>query len=89
MVGENTYYPGLSTFARGNEDCPSLSCCCVLCGGSFRAPATLATSAKPQVLREVDTIADLSELSEEQLQPILGSANASKLYKFFRQPAPL
>lgn len=44
---------------------------------------------RPQVLREVNTIADLGELSEEQLQPILGSANASKLHKFFRHPAPL
>ncbi|CAM9640825.1 unnamed protein product [Ectocarpus sp. 6 AP-2014] len=41
------------------------------------------------VLREVDTIAELSQLSEEQLRPLLGDANAAKLYKFFRQPAPV
>ncbi|CAN0277039.1 unnamed protein product [Ectocarpus sp. 4 AP-2014] len=41
------------------------------------------------VLREVDTIAELSQLSEEQLRPLLGEGNAAKLYKFFRQPAPV
>lgn len=53
--------------------------------GSRRAPFVV----DPQVLRQVKTIADLSELSEEQLQPMLGAGNASKLHKFFRQPAPL
>eukprot|EP00904_Undaria_pinnatifida_P013579 jgi/Undpi1/9351/HiC_scaffold_26.g11809.m1 len=41
------------------------------------------------VLRGVDTIADLSGLSLEQLEPMLGKGNASKLHTFFRQHAPL
>lgn len=44
---------------------------------------------RTQVIREVETIAELSGLSEGQLKPLLGAGNASKLYKFFRQPAPL
>lgn len=57
------------------------SCCC--------APLSATRAHLPQVLREVDTIADLSRMSEEALRPLLGAANASKLYNFFRHPAPV
>ncbi|CAM9720626.1 unnamed protein product, partial [Ectocarpus fasciculatus] len=53
----------------------------------MRPPGVNAYNVR-NVLRKVDTIAELSQLSEEQLRPLLGEGNASKLFKLFTQPAP-
>ncbi|CAN0229834.1 unnamed protein product [Ectocarpus fasciculatus] len=53
----------------------------------MRLPGVNANNFR-NVLRGVDNMADLSQLSEEQLWPLLGE-NTSKLFKFFRQPAPV
>ncbi|CAN0404526.1 unnamed protein product [Ectocarpus fasciculatus] len=54
----------------------------------MRPPGVNAYNCR-NVLREVDNMADLIQLSKEQLWPLLGEGNASKLFKFFRQPAPV
>ncbi|CAM9334858.1 unnamed protein product [Choristocarpus tenellus] len=42
-----------------------------------------------QVMREVESVAELSGMTEEALAILIGGANAKKLYNFFRQPAPV
>lgn len=38
-----------------------------------------------EVLHRVENLAELSTLSEAQLEPMLGPVNAKKLYSFFKQ----
>lgn len=37
------------------------------------------------VMEKVDSIAELSQLTEAQLSPLLGAASAKKLFYFFRR----